>query len=136
MCRSLAQGGRRCGGTAVRASVPSTPPSTPSGVNKPSKADAYAQASRELQAARDGLDPSPLSVVPGLVDGPLARQAQHVREGGDGRVHAELVGEGRQLAIGMLTGRGVSQGDAEAAVDRYIAAYKTWQATPAPRGAR
>ena len=65
-----------------------------------------------------------------LLLGPLSRQEQHARSGGDTSAYDEDVAQGREMLIRILVGRGDSPGTAAGKIDALAAAYTTWSATP------
>jgi hypothetical protein len=72
--------------------------------------------------------------VPGnpsyLLLGPLSRQAEHARGGGDPSVYDAQVAEGRVMLISQMVGHGDDSGTATAKAEALEAAYATWAATP------
>ena len=103
MCRSKAEGGRRCPGgtitaTAPRPSASAASPSPAAGRARAGRAEArarWAHAERALAAARAELGP-PASDPSYLLLGPMTRQAHHTRGGGDPSVYSGQIDEGRK----------------------------------------
>lgn len=138
MCRSKAEGGRRCpGGTAAVAAPPrhtvSQPgPSRAPGRRSTSRAEArarWAQAERGLEAAKAMLGQG-LGNPSYLLLGPLSHQAEHVRSGGDPSAYADQVAEGRAMLISQMVSHGDDPGVAAAKAESLATAYATWSATP------
>ena len=138
MCRSKAEGGRRCPGCAATAGTPrlttsqaALPPAA--GRGKTRRAGARArrdQAQRALNAAKAAIGP-PLGNPSYLLLGPLSRQAQHARRGGDPSVYDDQVTQGRAMLISLLASHGDSPATAAAKTEALASAYATWSATPA-----
>jgi len=141
MCRSKAEGGRRCTGGAIRATAPrpntsvAQLSSAPAGQGRVGQAEArarWAQAERALADAEAAIGP-PLGNPSALLLGPLAKQAHHVRDGGDPSVYSEQIAEGRQMLSSLLVSHGDSPDSASAKIDALVAAYDAWFATPEVR---
>ena len=138
MCRSKAEGGRRCPGCAATAGTPrlttsqaALPPAA--GRGKTRRAGARArrdQAQRALNAAKAAIGP-PLGNPSYLLLGPLSRQAQHARSGGDPSVYDDQVTQGRAMLISLLASHGDSPATAAAKTEALASAYATWSATSA-----
>lgn len=136
VCRSKADGGRRCpsgsAGTVASHHIMSkavTP--LPAGQRKASRAEAqarWAQAEGALSAAKAAIGP-PSGNPSYLLLGPLSRQEQHARHGGDSSAYDEEVAQGRNMLIRLLVSHGDSPDTAAAKTETLAAAYATWSAT-------
>jgi hypothetical protein len=89
----------------------------------------WARAQRAFDAAKAEVGP-PLGNRSHLLLGPLSRQAEHARSGGDPSVYDEQVAEGRTMLTSALVSRGDNSDQAAAKADALAAAYATWAATP------
>ena len=132
MCRSKAEGGRRCPGTTQAAHIGhgmASAPTRPGGRSTVGRAAASAQAWEALNAAKAEIGP-PLGNPSYLVVGPLSRQAELARHGGDPAIYDQQVAEGRAMLTSLLVGNGVAPDVAAAKVSRLESAYSAWTATP------
>ena len=143
MCRSKAEGGRRCPAGTVRSAAPrpgmSVPGPGPASSERPpaSRAAAkarWAQAERTLADAKAAVDPlAGMGNRSALLLGPLSQQESIARAGGDPSVYDEQVAAGRKMLSSILVGRGDSPGSAAAKIEALAAAYTAWSATPEAR---
>jgi hypothetical protein len=100
-------------------------PTRPGGRPTVDRAAASAQAWRTLNAAKAEIGP-PLGNPSYLVVGPLSRQAEHARHGGDPAIYDQQVAEGRAMLTSLLVGNGTAPDVAAAKVSRLESAYSTW----------
>lgn len=126
MCRASAEGGRRCTGSRTGTSA-AQPATLDRNARRKAARDTartrYAEAFEAFRSAEQAVNGGPIgSVVPILLSA-ISRHAETGR-------HADTVTEARALVRGVLTGRGMSPGDADAAITRLEATYGTWRATP------
>ena len=134
MCRSKADGGRRCSGRATAVAPGSRPvrpaasPSTAGAARAEARAR-YLQAERALSEAKGALGPS-IGNPSYLLLSPLARQAELGRAGGDPSVYDDQVAQGRGMLISLLVSHGDGPDGAAAKADALAVAYATWHATP------
>src|SRR5487761_809462 len=114
MCRSKAQGGRRCSGSAA----------------KPGRTRIVAaRAVRSLDAAKAAIGPQ-LGNPSYLLLDPLARKADHARGDGNPSIYDDTVAQGRDMLVRLLVSRGDSTEAATAKTDTLTAAYAAWSQTP------
>jgi hypothetical protein len=141
MCRSKAEGGRRCptgtvSSAAPRPGVRVTGPGPGSNGKPPvSRAEAkarWAQAERTLADAKAAVGPL-VGNQSSLLLGPLSQQARTARGGGDPSVYDEQVAEGRKMLSSILVSHGDSPGSAAAKIEALATAYAAWSATPEAR---
>lgn len=137
MCRSKAQGGRRCSGSAAkpgRTRIVATRAAAPTAASprKTSRAAAqarWAQAVRSLDAAKAAIGPQ-LGNPSYLLLDPLARKADHARGDGNPSIYDDTVAQGRDMLVRLLVSRGDSTEAATAKTDTLTAAYAAWSQTP------
>lgn len=127
MCRSKAEGGRRCPGGAAGAPAPRVRGGK---VSRDETGANWARTVRALHDAESALGGGPLANRSALLLGPLTRQARHAAAGGDPSVYDEDVALGRQLLTGLLTGDGDSPETASEKTRVLADAWATWRATP------
>jgi hypothetical protein len=141
MCRSKAEGGRRCPAGTVRPAAPrpcvgvTGPAPASSGKPPVSRAEAkarWALAERTLADAKAAVGPL-VGNRSSLLLGPLSQQARIARGGGDPSVYDEQVAEGRDMLSSMLVSHGDSPGAAAAKIKALATAYAAWSATPEAR---
>ena len=132
MCRSKAQGGRRCAAASGGTPAPQRGAGTaaaPQVSRRAAAKEQLAEAGRAFREAKAALGGSPLNDMSGLVIGPLARQAVSGSPAAfDGQVQ-----EGREQLTLLLVERGDSPAAAAEKVKALEAAYSTWHATPGAR---
>jgi hypothetical protein len=137
VCRSKAEGGRRCPGAGspdIRGQVATAP--APAAASRRGRATSragararWAQVQRQLDEAKSAVGP-PLGNPSYLVLSPLARQADHARPGGDPAAYDPEVAQGKDMLTRLLVSHGGSPAAAAAKVSALETAWAAWAATP------
>jgi hypothetical protein len=130
VCRSIAEGGRRCpGGMAPAPARQTAAAAAPRAERRAEARRRWDEAERGLGAAQEALGPAAKGLSH-LLTGPLSEQARLASGGGDPAVYDGQVEQGRALLIATLRGHGNDDAAAAAKADALAQAYTAWLATP------